>query len=185
MLIDGDPEDMFYVYGNGVLKGPEYCGIYSLRNEWLPVDRLSETQVITTFNGDGTFVGAGRIELKDYNIWFYSQSITWRMDKDGNIERVGNVFDVESQSDLMLEYELEATTDPDSSSKRVHIGKGNVKIDKTDGISKLHIQNAELSGWIDLKDLGLYVKDYETSGLKDLKDDEMLRSLFGNMMSLP
>jgi beta-lactamase regulating signal transducer with metallopeptidase domain len=185
LLIDGDPEDMFYVYGNGVLKGPEYCGIYSLRNEWLPVDRLSETKVITTFNGDGTFVGAGRIELKDYNIWFYSQSITWRMDKDGNIECVGNVFDVEAQSDLKLEYELEATADPDSSSKRVHIGKGNVKIDKTDGISKLHIQNAELSGWIDLKDLGMYVKDYETSGLKDIKDDEILRALFGNMMSLP
>ncbi|MCR5769148.1 MAG: M56 family metallopeptidase [Lachnospiraceae bacterium] len=184
LLIDSDPDDVFYIYQNGTLSKPIYCGGYFIRNEWLPGNSLSKSGLNITVFGDGTFSGEGKVKLEEYNTIFYAKNLTWRMDKNGNTELIGDIFDVYWNSEfLKLEYVLDVSEYPNFSSYRARMEPGDVYIDKTDAISKIHLVSPDtgVSGWIDLANLARYVRDYETSGLEELDSIDFMDVLFSNV----
>ena len=185
---------------------------------------VPEGVLLCRFNGDGTFMGEGTVKLEDYGYRWGSDNILWQMDGDGNLERCNEVYDIpysydekhlamnsseEYANELRnriqenpsayfweLQVELDVTAEPDTSSKQTYMPKGYVLVDKTDGISKIHItyiNNTEIDnvfakgtytgvpGWIDLAHLDSYVRNYDSTGLTEARSHEFLDLLFSNI----
>ena len=169
-------------------------------------------------------MGEGIVALREYGYRWNSDNILWRINGDGNLERLNEIYDIpysydkkhlamntseEYVNELMnrinehpaeyfweLQVELDVTVEPDPSSQHTYMPKGYVLVDKTDGISKIHItyiNNTEIGnvftkatytgvyGWIDLADLEKYVRDYDSTGLAGARSHEFLDLLFANI----
>ena len=167
ILVDDDESDIFYVWKDGKLSAPKQPYAYILRYSFDKEKSVPEGLLLCNFKNDGTFVGEGRVGLKDYGYSWGSDNILWKMDGDGNITRLNTIYDISyyydeehlakysSQKDAdetrnrirenpgdyfwMLQLELDVAVEFDSDSPHTYMPKGYVLVDKTDGKSKIHI----------------------------------------------
>lgn len=96
--------DYFYIWKNGHLSEPKIFNgkILQITYDALAYEtagRLSyypEVKLTADFHRDGTFSGLGDVSIAgDFGyLRLYSDYITWRMDTDGNIKPVGDIFDI-------------------------------------------------------------------------------------------
>jgi len=167
ILVNDDESDIFYVWKDGKLSDPKQPYAYILRYSFDKEKSVPEGLLLCNFKNDGTFVGEGRVGLKDYGYSWGSDNILWKMDGDGNITRLNTIYDISyyydeehlakysSQKDAdetrnrirenpgdyfwMLQLELDVAVEFDSDSPHTYMPKGYVLVDKTDGKSKIHI----------------------------------------------
>ncbi len=96
--------DYFHVWQNGHFSEPKTFNGNILRITYDALayetaGRLSyypEVKLTADFHRDGTFSGRGDVSIAgDFGyLRLYSDYITWRMDADGNIKPVGDIFDI-------------------------------------------------------------------------------------------
>ena len=167
ILVNDEESDIFYVWKDGKLSDPKQPYAYILRYSFDKEKSVPEGLLLCNFKNDGTFVGEGRVGLKDYGYSWVSDNILWKMDGDGNITRLNTIYDISyyydeehlakysSQKDAdetrnrirenpgdyfwMLQLELDVAVEFDSDSPHTYMPKGYVLVDKTDGKSKIHI----------------------------------------------
>ena len=167
ILVNDDESDIFYVWKDGKLSDPKQPYAYILRYSFDKEKSVPEGLLLCNFKNDGTFVGEGRVGLKDYGYSWGSDNILWKMDGDGNITRLNTIYDISyyydeehlakysSQKDAdetrnrirenpgdyfwMLQLELDVAVEFDSDSPHTYMPEGYVLVDKTDGKSKIHI----------------------------------------------
>ena len=167
LVNDAELSDTFYVWKDGKLSAPKQPYAYILRYSFDKEKSVPEGLLFCNFKNDGTFVGEGRVGLKDYGYSWGSDNILWKMDGDGNITRLNTIYDISyyydeehlakysSQKDAdetrnrirenpesyfwMLQLELDVAVEFDPDSPHTYMPQGYVLVDKTDGKSKIHI----------------------------------------------
>ncbi|MBR5178095.1 MAG: hypothetical protein IKW90_04780 [Lachnospiraceae bacterium] len=104
ILFEHQNIENFYIWKNGKLSEPKSFNgsliqiiydAYNYKNHYGTIS-VPEAKMIGSYNGDGTFTGQGGVLVRgEFGAYrMYSNNITWRMDADGNIETVGDIFDV-------------------------------------------------------------------------------------------
>ena len=96
--------DYFYIWKNGHLSEPKIFNgnILQITYDALAYETVGilsyypEVKLTADFHRDGTFSGRGDVSIAgDFGyLRLYSDYITWRMDTDGNIKPVGDIFDI-------------------------------------------------------------------------------------------
>lgn len=230
ILVQDDLGDIFYIYtreqtseyrvpGNPSGFSTRIPGSWLVRRVYdVGSDQKPRAEFTGVFNGDGTFTGPGDVSLYGYGLRLGSDNITWRMDKEGKVERVSDIFDVslaniyteetisQIENDasreyweklikehpeevyLKLEITLKASKDYDDKSAitdndRIELEPGYYYVDKTDGVSWIHIISpySKVSGWFDMANLENYVKDYQSTGLDETEDYGKIDIIFSNI----
>ena len=210
--------DIFFIYKDGKTKEvrTKEGSSFVMRIFDSESGIIGQSEFIARFNGDGTFTSPGLFNLEKYGFKLNAEEITWRMDNDGNVERVPGIYDVpfyydeesishmwnDSTRELMeknikehpenyywkLELTIEAAKDYDDKSAitdndRIELEPGYYYVDKTDGVSWIHIISpySKVSGWFDMANLENYVKDYQSTGLDETEDYGKIDIIFSNI----
>ena len=157
--------DYFYIWKNGHLSEPKIFNgnILQITYDALAYETVGilsyypEVKLTADFHRDGTFSGRGDVSIAgDFGyLRLYSDYITWRMDTDGNIKPVGDIFDIpvlyenekEFMDSLVTTWSIEhweevMETDPEDLYREIYLKLEldlNVSAEPDGSSSKIHM----------------------------------------------